>query len=92
MMTSARGFFAQSICEFRAIQRLLKPILDWLGGMPGFGGVIGAELTRRMKAFKKWFENHRHILALPFVSHKFATKNLIADQQCFSTDEPRRRN
>jgi hypothetical protein len=38
----------------------------------GFSRVIGAELTKRMKAFKKWFENHRHILALSFVSHKFA--------------------
>jgi hypothetical protein len=38
----------------------------------GFSGVIEAELTRRMKAFKKWFENHRHILAPSFVSHKFA--------------------
>ena len=40
--------------------------------MLGFGRVIAAELTKRMKAFKKWFENHRHILALSFVSHKFA--------------------
>jgi hypothetical protein len=51
-------------------------------------------LTKRMKAFKKWFENHRHILALSFVSHKFSAKNLIeeivADKQCFSTVEPRR--
>jgi hypothetical protein len=39
--------------------------------MLGFGRVIEAELTRRMKVFKKWFENHRHILALSFVSHKF---------------------
>jgi hypothetical protein len=38
----------------------------------GFSGVIEAELTMRMKAFKKWFENHRHILALSFVFHKFA--------------------
>jgi hypothetical protein len=62
--------------------------------MPGFGRVIEAELTRRMKVFKKWFENHRHILALSFVSHKFSAKNLIeeivADKQCFSTVEPRR--
>ena len=40
--------------------------------MPGFSRVIGAELTKRMKVFKKWFENHRHILALSFVSHKFS--------------------
>jgi hypothetical protein len=40
--------------------------------MLGFGRVIGAELTIRMKAFKKWFENHRHILAPSFVSHKIA--------------------
>jgi len=40
--------------------------------MAEFGRVIVAELTRRMKAFKKWFENHRHILALSFVSHKFS--------------------
>jgi hypothetical protein len=38
----------------------------------GLGGIAGAELTKRMKAFKKWFENHRHILALSFVFHKFA--------------------
>jgi hypothetical protein len=25
-----------------------------------------------MKALTEWFENHRHILALSFVSHKFA--------------------
>ena len=40
--------------------------------MLGFGGVIAAELTGRMKAFEKWFENHRHILALSFVSYKCA--------------------
>jgi hypothetical protein len=40
--------------------------------MVDFSGVIEAELTRRMKAFKKWFENHRHILALSFVSYKCA--------------------
>jgi hypothetical protein len=40
--------------------------------MAGFSRVIGAELTGRMKAFKKWFENHRHILARSFVSHKFS--------------------
>jgi hypothetical protein len=40
--------------------------------MPGFSRVIGAELTEQMKAFKKWFENRRHILAQPFVSHKFS--------------------
>jgi hypothetical protein len=62
--------------------------------MLGFGRVIGAELKGRMKALKKWFENHRHILALSFVSYKFSAKNLIeeivADKQCFSTVEPRR--
>jgi len=47
--------------------------------MAGFSRVIGADLTERMKAFKKWFENHRHILALSFVSYKFSAKNLIAD-------------
>ena len=55
---------------------------------------MGAELTERMKAFKKWSRNHRHIPALSFVSHKFSAKNLIeeivADKQCFSTVEPRR--
>jgi len=40
--------------------------------MVDFSGVIEAELTRRMKTFKKWFENHRHILALSFVSYKYA--------------------
>ena len=60
--------------------------------MAGFSRVIGADLTERMKAFKKWFENHRHILALSFVSYKFSAKNLIADRQCFSTVEPIRRN
>jgi hypothetical protein len=60
--------------------------------MAGFGRVIAAELTERMKAFKKWFENHRHILALSFVSHKFAAKNLIADRRCLSTIEPIRRS
>jgi len=38
----------------------------------GFDEMAVAELTGRMKAFKKWFENHRHILALSFVSHKFS--------------------
>jgi hypothetical protein len=62
--------------------------------MAGLGGLMGAELTERMKAFKKWSRNHRHIPALSFVSHKFSAKNLIeeivADKQCFSTVEPRR--
>jgi hypothetical protein len=62
--------------------------------MAGLGGLMGAELTERMKALNKWSRNRRHILALSFVSHKFSAKNLIeeivADKQCFSTAEPRR--
>jgi hypothetical protein len=50
----------------------LNQHFDGAGVMPGFGRVIEAELTERMKAFKKWFENCRHILALSFVSHKFS--------------------
>jgi hypothetical protein len=39
---------------------------------PDIRELMAAELTKRMKAFKKWFENHRHILALSFVSYKCA--------------------
>jgi hypothetical protein len=60
----------------------------------GVRQVVEAELTKRMKAFKKWFENHRHILALSFVSHKYARCELDRGdrrrQQCFSTVEARR--
>jgi hypothetical protein len=50
----------------------LNQYFDSAEVMSGFSRVIGAELTERMKAFKKRFENHRHILALSFVSHKFS--------------------
>jgi hypothetical protein len=50
----------------------LNQYFDSAEVMSGFSRVIGAELTERMKAFKKWFENHRHILAPSFVSHKFS--------------------
>jgi hypothetical protein len=53
-----------------------------------------AELKQWMKAFIEWFENHRHILALSFVSYKFAAREfdreIVAGEQCFNTIETRR--